>query len=165
MNNRGFEIQKKFDNEIFLTIGFVPGAGTTTQSNEYSFITEFMEQGPNIFRLKQTDFSGAFSYSDEVFISNYIPDEFSLSQNYPNPFNPSTKFNYKILSAGNVSLTIYDVMGKQVSVIVDEYQNPGRYELIWTAKDNFGNSLPSGLYVAKLQSVNQVRSIKIMLLK
>ena len=56
LNNKGFEIQKKFDNEIFLTIGFVPGAGTTTQSNEYSFITEFMEQGPNIFRLNRRIF-------------------------------------------------------------------------------------------------------------
>lgn len=165
LNNRGFEIQRRFDNDKYFTIGFVTGAGTTTQSNEYSFSTAFMDQGINIYRLKQIDFSGSFSYSDEVIVSNNIPDEFNLSQNYPNPFNPSTNFNYKILTAGDVNLTIYDVLGKQVSVIVNEYQNPSSYNIQWIAKDSQGNSLPSGMYIAKLESGNLVQTIKIMLLK
>lgn len=165
LNNLGFEVQRKLNDNVFTTIGFVRGNGTTTQTNEYNFETDYFEFQNNIYRLKQIDYSGAFSYSDEISVSSIIPSEFKLSQNFPNPFNPSTKFNYKILTAGNVSLEVYNVLGKQVSVIVNEYQNPGSYDIQWIAKDNQGNFLASGMYIAKLQSGDNVQSIKIMLLK
>lgn len=165
LNNLGFEVQRKLNNNIFVTIGFVQGNGTSTQTNDYSFSSNFFENQVNVFRLKQIDYSGAFIFSDEITVNQIIPSGFKLSQNYPNPFNPSTKFKYNISIAGNVSLIIYTILGEQVSVIVNEFQNAGVYESSWTAKDNNGNSLPSGMYVATLQSGEKVQSIKILLLK
>ncbi len=164
-NNHGFEVQRKLNDKVFVTIGFVKGTGTTTQTTQYSFVTEYFKNRTNTFRLKQVDYSGTFAYSEEIQITSIVPEQFKLSQNYPNPFNPSTKVRYDILNAGEVSLLVYNALGKQVATIVDEYQNPGSYEAIWTATDNQGNTLPSGLYVAKLQSGNQIQTIKLMLMK
>jgi hypothetical protein len=165
LNNYGFEVQKKFSDSRFRAIGFIPGSGTTAAVHEYTFVQEFIEKGINIFRLKQVDFSGTFSYSDEIQVMYNIPNEFNLSQNYPNPFNPTTKFNYEIITPGHVTLAIYNILGKQVASVVNEYQNPGAYEIIWTAKDFKGNSLPSGMYLARLQSGRQIQIKKISLIK
>jgi hypothetical protein len=165
LNNQGFEIQRKFDNDKFLTIGFVPGAGTTTQSNEYNFITECLEQGTIIYKLKQIDFSGAFSYSDEILISNNIPDEFSLSQNFPNPFNPSTKFVFEIPAAGKVTLEVFDILGNKVAEVFSDYLTTGQHEITWNISDNFKNFLPSGIYFTTLHFEDKSQTIKLILLK
>ncbi len=165
LNNYGFEIQKKFRDSHFRTIGFVPGAGTTTKANQYKFVHKNTEQGIIIYRLKQIDYSGTFTYSDEVKVNYNVPTEFRLLQNYPNPFNPSTKFTYQVIEKGVVSFIIYNIIGKQVAQLINDVQNPGAYEFSWEAKDESGNSLPSGIYIAKLQSGLNVKSIKILLIK
>jgi hypothetical protein len=165
LNNQGFEVQRKFDSDKFLTIGFVPGAGTTTQSNEYSFITKCLEQGTNIYRLKQIDFSGAFSYSDEILVSNNIPDEFSLSQNFPNPFNPSTKFVFEIPNAGNVTLEVFDILGNKVAEVFSDYLTTGQHEITWNTSDNYKSFLPSGIYFTTLHFEDKSQTIKLILLK
>ncbi|HPG41365.1 MAG TPA: DUF362 domain-containing protein [bacterium] len=74
------------------------------------------------------------------------PETIRLLQNYPNPFNPSTTFNYTLKESGNVSLTIYDTMGRLVDTVVDGYVPAGEYFITWTA-----SNLPSGVYFYKLQ--------------
>ncbi len=83
-------------------------------------------------------------------ISNQVPSEFSLNQNYPNPFNPVTKIRFGIpadLSGSNITLTVYDITGKQVSVLVNRNLNAGYYETDFSAA-----GLASGVYVYRLQS-------------
>ena len=77
---------------------------------------------------------------------------FKLAQKYPNPFNPNTKFRYEVVTPGLFTFTIYNVMGKQVASLVDDYKYLGYYEINWNAKDSEGNSFPSGIYIAKLKS-------------
>jgi hypothetical protein len=77
----------------------------------------------------------------------HIPSEFSLGRNYPNPFNPTTSFKYQIATAGNVSLKIYDVLGREVALIVDEQKDPGEYNVTWDA-----SSYSSGVYFFKLRA-------------
>jgi hypothetical protein len=76
-----------------------------------------------------------------------IPDKYSLSQNYPNPFNPETRINYSIPKAGLVTLSVYDVLGRQVSGLVNEYKNAGNYIIEFNA-----SGLSSGTYYYKLIS-------------
>lgn len=90
---------------------------------------------------------------------------YKLFRNYPNPFNPSTNFSFEIVSPGIVTLKIYNMIGQQVTSLTNEYYPAGNFKLVWNAKDNYGNSLPSGIYLAKLQSVNQSQTIKISLIK
>jgi hypothetical protein len=96
---------------------------------------------------------------------DYTVTDFELFQNYPNPFNPSTKFIYEVPAAGIVTLNIFNVLGKKVAGVVNDFQNPGLYEIIWNAVDVNGNLLPSGIYFANLHRNGHSRIIKISLIK
>ena len=89
-----------------------------------------------------------------------IPNKFSLEQNYPNPFNPSTNLHLNIAETAKVKLVIYDLLGREISVLKDEVMNPGTYKINWNAA-----GLPSGVYFAKLYSGTNVSTIKMLLSK
>jgi hypothetical protein len=80
-------------------------------------------------------------------ISSEVPGKFKLLQNYPNPFNPSTTIRFLINSAGKVKLAVYDISGKEVSLIVNEVLHSGIYEAKWEA-----GKLTSGIYFYRLSS-------------
>lgn len=75
-----------------------------------------------------------------------IPSEYSLAQNFPNPFNPSTVINFQTPVSGNVKLVVYDILGQEISTVVDEYKNPGYYSVSFD-----GSSLNSGVYFYRLE--------------
>ena len=88
LNNQGFEIERKSSvNQDWVTIGFVPGHGTTNEVHSYSFTDSNLFPAPYKYRLKQIDFDGGFSYSEEIDVEFGLPLEWELYQNYPNPFN------------------------------------------------------------------------------
>ena len=89
-----------------------------------------------------------------------IPDYFELEQNYPNPFNPTTKINYNIPHNGNTTLKVYNVLGKEVVDLVNEYKQSGFYSINFDA----GN-LPSGVYFYMLSNGNFTKTKKMILLK
>ena len=93
-------------------------------------------------------------------ISNEIPNQFSLSQNYPNPFNPSTKINYELLNTNYVLLKVFDVLGNEVAVIVNEKQNAGSYQV-----DFDGSIFTSGVYFYKIEAGEFVETKRMLLLK
>jgi hypothetical protein len=94
--------------------------------------------------------------------NDVLPTEFKLDQNYPNPFNPSTTIKYELPRAGYVSLKVYDILGREVATLVDEYKQAGFYDYHFS----IGNTqLSSGIYFAQLHSDNTVQTIKMMLLK
>jgi hypothetical protein len=86
--------------------------------------------------------------------------EYGLSQNYPNPFNPSTVINYQIPKASKVTLKIYDMLGKEVTTLVNEYKEQGRYSVEFNA-----SRLPSGTYIYEIRTNDFVKSGKMLLLK
>lgn len=92
--------------------------------------------------------------------NNNFPNEFLLCQNYPNPFNPSTTIGYSIKKAGQVKLSVFDALGEMVAVIVDEYKPAGSYSVSFD-----GSSLPSGVYLYRLESGAYNASRKFVLLK
>jgi hypothetical protein len=157
-NNLGFEIQKKLSGN-FTTIGFIEGAGTTIEPQQYSFTDKNLGSGIYSYRLKQIDFNGSIQYSDEVEVT-LLPVELALNQNYPNPFNPSTKIKFNVAEAGLVNLAIYNLLGEQISQLVNNNLVAGEYEIDFNAV-----GLPSGIYIAKLSSGEFVQTIKMSLLK
>jgi hypothetical protein len=88
------------------------------------------------------------------------PSKFALAQNYPNPFNPTTNIQYTLKSTGNVSLKVYDVVGRQVASLVDGIQNAGNHEVRFLASD-----LASGVYFYRLVSPSGTLVMKMMLMK
>ncbi len=92
--------------------------------------------------------------------SNEIPNEFSLSQNYPNPFNPSTVIGFSLPSESNVSLIIYDILGREIATLVNQKLKAGFYNYTWNA-----SNLSSGIYFYKFSANNNIVTKKMLLVK
>lgn len=88
------------------------------------------------------------------------PTAFSLEQNYPNPFNPSTVIKYQLPVSGEVTLAVYDLLGRQVAVLVSEKLAAGRYSREWNPAD-----IPSGVYFCRLNAGSFSQTKKIILMK
>lgn len=161
LNNSGFDVERCDENEIWQKIGFVQGFGTISSSKNYSFEDRQLNPGKYKYRLRQVDFNGNFEYfilTNEINIG--APETFSLKQNYPNPFNPNTKIDFDIPQNAYVSLKLYDINGREVRTLVNEFKNPGYYSIDLNAAD-----LPSGVYYYIFNSGNFHSTKKLILLK
>ncbi len=109
--------------------------------------------------LKTTDAGGLVGLNS---INTEVPNNFSLSQNYPNPFNPVTKIKFDISgkSVTQTFLSVYDILGREVEVLVNELLRPGTYEV-----DFDGSNYPSGIYYYKLQAGDFTETRKMVLIK
>lgn len=94
--------------------------------------------------------------SEQIVLIN----DFELKQNYPNPFNPATNINYQLARGSYVSLKVYDILGNEVAVLVDEFKPAGSYDVSFDAIN-----LPSGVYIYTLNTENSSFSKKMMLLR
>ena len=85
--------------------------------------------------------------------ANTQPESFSLSQNYPNPFNPTTVIRYSLIENGFVKLTVFDITGREVKVLINEYRQSGNYEVTFDARlHGQGSNLSSGMYFYQLRA-------------
>ena len=94
-----------------------------------------------------------------------LPTGYELYQNHPNPFNPSTRIAYDIPNGTNVSLSIYNVLGQQVRVLVDSYETAGHHTVLWDGRDSRGGAVASGVYFYRMISPDGSLSKKMLLLK
>jgi hypothetical protein len=93
------------------------------------------------------------------------PESFSLSQNYPNPFNPQTQIKYALPYDCDVKVSIYNILGRRVRVLVDEHQSAGYRSVHWDGKDEQGDDVASGIYFYKIQAGDFQKTKKMVLLK
>jgi hypothetical protein len=89
-----------------------------------------------------------------------LPLKYNLSQNYPNPFNPVTQINYSVVNTGFVKITVYDMLGREISVLVNEFKAPGNYSINFDA-----SSFSSGMYIYKMETDNFTASKKMVLIR
>ena len=94
-----------------------------------------------------------------------IPEQYTLHQNYPNPFNPRTSIRYDLPDNERVNIIIYDMLGRQVKQLVDEYQDAGFKSIIWDATNDFGKPAATGVYLCKIQAGEYMQTKKMVLLK
>jgi photosystem II stability/assembly factor-like uncharacterized protein len=166
-NNKGFELQRvnvaSMDDD-WDVITFIPGSGTTTEPKQYSFVDENILSGKYKYRLIQIDYDGTRKVEKEIEVEvNILPTEFALMQNYPNPFNPTTKIKYAVPSSGVrlfVTLKIYDILGNEVTTLLNESKEPGEYEIEFD-----GSKLSSGVYFYTLRAGDFSASRKLLLIK
>ena len=171
LNNLGFEIQRSTPQSPpyqggegearggWITIGFVEGHGTTTESQSYSF-TDNGIGGTVYYRLKQINFDGTYEISFILEVNSAAVATMELEQNYPNPFNPNTNIKYQVGNDGFVSLEVFNSLGEDVATIVNEFKQAGTYQMSFN-----GANLPSGIYIYILKSGNFLQSKKMILLK
>ncbi len=159
--------------ELAPSATFRIGTTNTDAQGNFAFSTNL---NIDAISVTATDFEGNTSNFTRLNIvtdvedEKQIPNEYSLEQNYPNPFNPSTIIRWQSPVSGWQTLKIYDVLGKEIATLVDEYREAGKYEVEFSVGQNF--SLSSGVYIYKLSvraSVEQTGSFfdtkKMMFLK
>lgn len=178
----------KYSIELFLNkIDSVTKFG---EKRERRWHTSFMGDSPGYYyKLTEqfgiTEFFNAISLDDQIVIeytfdtliyakidgkeygtllsvaeNEILPQTFSLSQNYPNPFNPSTRIDYELPRSAAVTLSIYDMLGREVSTLVDQQKEAGRYSVTWDA-----SAFTAGVYFARMQTGQYTATKKIVLLK
>lgn len=159
-NNYGFEILRKSREHNYVVIGFVKGNGTSTEVHKYFFKDKNILNTKYNYRLKQIDLDGTFTYSDEISIDVNRAFEYTLSQNFPNPFNPSTIIKYSLLYSGIVEIKVFDMLGKEIKTLINEYKPAGNYEIEFD-----GTGLPNGVYFFRMISGNYSDTKKMVLLR
>ena len=109
---------------------------------------------------------------DEQYVSDMItnileaiPAEYSLSQNYPNPFNPTTKIDFSLPRSDDVTVTIYNLMGQQIKVLMNSNLEYGYHTVTWNGLDQLGRPVASGVYFSELRTRNFRQTKKMLLLK
>lgn len=118
-----------------------------------------------------TSGGGLFSYDISTGVTPdpepKLPAQFALQPNFPNPFNAETTIRYDVpmKNTGHISLTIYNISGQMVKMLVNEYQAPGQYILNWDGSDEAGRPVSSGIYLCKLQASNFQDVRKMMLIR
>jgi hypothetical protein len=160
-NNLGFEIERaivlpELVTHIYKTIGYVEGAGNSYTPLEYSFIDNYFPTLNNKnykikYRLKQLDMDGSYNYTNVSEIQINPLDRCELFQNYPNPFNPITTIRFYLQEKTFVRLTISNLNGELVRVLLDQETNAGIHFIEFNnSLKNF--NLSSGVYFYTLRS-------------
>lgn len=168
-NNAGFDVQRYFGN-VWETLTFIPGAGTSNSPKYYNFLdTTIVTGNIYLYRLKQIDNVGDFIYSDTLIVSiisdikkesDTNPNNFFVSQNYPNPFNPSTNIRVEIPKANEIILKVYDTLGKLVLERNYGDKMPGVYLISFDA-----SHLSSGIYFYSISCGKDFKAQSMVLLK
>jgi len=94
-----------------------------------------------------------------------IPEDYALHYNYPNPFNPVTTMLYDLPETGHTRLIIYDLLGREVHVLIDKVMNPGYYSTQWNGRNSQGQMVGAGVYLYQIQSNGFIQTRKMLLLK
>ena len=131
---------------------------------------------PGYYMLFATDGDGVPSVSRIVRVGSptqptavpgpsTAPSVLQLDQNYPNPFNPETKISYVLPRTSQVALKIYDLLGREITTLVNEKQAAGRKTIVWDARDSRGMEVSSGIYFYSLGAGSESVTRKMLLLK
>ena len=160
INNRGFEINRSSDKLNWEYLGFVDGNGTTSENNNYQFTDNNPLHTKNYYSIKQIDYDGTFKVYGPIEADLAGGLSYALDQNYPNPFNPATSIKFSIKEKGMVSLAVFDLLGREITTLVNKEMEPGNYTVNYDASE-----LVSGVYVYQLKAKDFISTRKMMLVK
>jgi hypothetical protein len=156
----------------------IPGKSTGSLSEDGLFVAEF--PGRSNIQAKAGGYAAIVKvfveWSDPVLessgadnaeniLDNHIPDKFCVYDNFPNPYNPDTTIRYDLPLAVQVTMRIYDQLGRQVKVLVNTFQDAGSHEAVWDSRDRLGNSLPTGFYFLRIEAGDFTATRKMLLMK
>ena len=133
----------------------------------------FVWEGDTLVNMSNNEYFGSapdmgvYEY-EGMFISNLtheIPRKFTLHQNYPNPFNPVTNIRYDLPKDSDVFLAVYDLLGREVAVLVSGNMVSGAHDVVWNGTDKFNNPVSAGVYIYRINTAGFNEVKKLILLK
>jgi hypothetical protein len=179
-NNDAFIIERSDDRENFITIAEIKGQGTTSQKTEYTFTdNSVINNFTYYYRLSDRDLNGVITYhriltatpakNDEMIQTGLTIAKYVLYENYPNPFNPETKISFDVPTKGEalkeVSVAVYDILGRLVKTLYSGKLSGGHYDMKWNGRESGGNDCPSGVYFLLFQTADFIKTQKMMLVR
>jgi FlgD Ig-like domain len=145
--------------------------GTITDSEFQSIsaaLVEIIDQNDTSnYYSSVTNESGYFTISNITDIRSRktnVPSEFIVLRNYPNPFNPTTIIYYELPKAENIEITIFDILGREVSTIYNNFHKAGTYTVDWDGRNNWNSKVAAGVYLCRLKTKDQFKVHKMILL-
>jgi V8-like Glu-specific endopeptidase len=161
LNNSGFMIERRLaESTVWNDVAFVQAKGNSTETVYYNFEDTNLNVGTYVYRLKQMDFDGSFSYSNLIEVDVLAPQGFTLYQNYPNPFNPTTNIKFALPYKTQLELNVYNSLGERVAQMFNGTLEEGYHEFVFDA-----SNLSSGVYFYRIESDNFVGAKKMAILK
>ncbi len=167
VNNYGFEVERKKGKvkSGWEKIGFVAGSGNSNSPKSYSFTDQPADGTSFSYRLKQIDIDGHYKYYDAITVSLSSSTKAKLMQNSPNPFNPSTAIKFFIPDNSDVTIKIYDMLGREVTTLINQQSTAGYHIVYWNGRDSYGRDAASGVYLYRLTAGSFTETKKMNLLK
>jgi hypothetical protein len=135
--------QQTVDEQTYYSPSVTWTSNGTTYLRKYNVLVDFQNIITNVVQTE-----------------NMVPNKFELHQNYPNPFNPTTTIRFSLKTKSFVSLKVYDILGRQVTTLVNEEMSAGNFSRIWNAAN-----ISSGIYFYRLQAGSFMDTKKLVLLK
>ncbi|NQT26197.1 T9SS type A sorting domain-containing protein [candidate division KSB1 bacterium] len=143
------------------------GQGNTSVRTDYAFTDVTVQAGAvYAYRLSDVNIKGVAHVYDVILLTlPETPDVTALDQPFPNPFNPQTKIGYHLSESGQVKITVYDLLGRKVKTLMDDFQGYGSYNFYWHGRDDAGNQMATGTYVIALQTADGVKTQKVLMMR
>jgi hypothetical protein len=140
------------DNQGTYAIESVPAGAAviTVDAPGYSATDRTVSVPAGTFEVNNVDFVMQSQGTTDVSEGTTMPSTFALHQNYPNPFNPSTTISFDMPLAGQVRLTVYNMLGQEITTLVNGQMASGRASIVWNATDRAGVNVASGVYFYQL---------------
>jgi uncharacterized protein (TIGR02145 family) len=161
INCASFEVEKRIVNgNTWQKIAAVLASGNSNSPKQYSFTDKKVNTGKYNYRLKMVDLDGFSKYSNIVNIEVVPPAKYELSNAYPNPWNPTTNIRYQVPVNIFVTIKVFDALGKEVVILVNELKPAGSYEITLNSK-----GLSSGVYYYQMKAGSFFETKKFILIK
>jgi hypothetical protein len=148
-NNLGFYLEKS--SPEFREIAFIRGQGTSVLQHSYSYLDETPLTNESSYRLRQVDFDGTTTFSDEISVAMTIPENASLHPPFPNPFNGETVFLLNLQEDAEVVVNVFNLRGERIVTLLRGRLTAGFHRLVWDGRDNSHLSAASGLYIIRAE--------------
>ncbi len=171
-DNLGFIIDRKTDDTHWLQIASykthteLTGQGTTSSPSQYIYTDKNASAGMNyIYRLTEASITGTINIIGTTSVNETVPVSTQLFTAYPNPFNPTTTLKYNLAKDNHITMTVYDVLGRQIKQLINQKQPAGEYSVQWNGSTDSGQLTPSGTYLIQMNTGNTTHSQKVLFIK
>lgn len=170
IENLGFNIFRKessAENWQQINTQLINGQGNSSVAKDYSFEDEKVQAGNQYsYKLESVSYDGSITVEKTIDVLIPVPEKITLFNNYPNPFNPSTNIKFQLPRYSTVNLSIYDMSGKLVKVLLkDAAYDAGQFVVNWDATDSNENRVSSGMYVYRFNAGSYTKMGRMLLIK